>query len=238
MYRNFDKMLEMLFPGRCPVCDDIVVPRGRLICLECLAKVSFVKEPCCRKCGKEIIDDRGEYCPDCRQKPHYFDWGASAVNYDSVGRKIISDFKYHNKRDNSVFLAHEIVKRCGQQIKLMEGDALMPVPLYWWKKRVRGFNQSEVLAKRLEELTGIPVYRDMIVRIRNTRPQKSLEHLQRRKNLMEAFRIGNIPEGIRSVILVDDIYTTGSTIDACSRMLKSAGVEKVYFVSACIGKNY
>lgn len=220
------------------MCGDIVVPRGRLICPECVKKVSFVKEPCCKKCGKEIYDDRGEYCPDCRQKPHYFDWGVSAVNYDAAGRKMIYDFKYNNKRDNGEFLACEIVNRCGMQIRHMGGDVLVPVPLYWWKKRIRGFNQSEVLAKRLGELTGIAVCSSMLVRIKNTKPQKNLEHSQRKNNLMDAFRIGRVPEGIKRVILVDDIYTTGSTIDACSRVLKTAGIEKVYFISACIGKNY
>lgn len=238
MYRKLNKISEIIFPVKCPVCDDIVVPRGRLICPECVEKVSLVKEPCCTKCGKEIIDDRDEYCPDCRQRLHYFDWGTAAINYDSVGRKMIYDFKYHNKRDNADFLAHEIMKRCGMQIRLMQGDVFVPVPLYWWKKRVRGFNQSEILARRLGELTGIPVCGDMLVRTKNTRPQKNLGHAQRNRNLMGAFRTGKIPEGIKKVILVDDIYTTGNTIDACSRVLKTAGIEKVYFVSACIGRNY
>lgn len=234
---KLDKVFEVLFPRKCPVCDDIVVPKGDRICPECIKKIHFVKEPACRKCGKEIYDEAVEYCRDCSTKAHDYDWGFSLMNYDDMGRKIISDFKYHNRRDNADFLAEEIINRCQLQFKLMEGDVLVPVPLHFWKKRVRGFNQSEVLAKKLGELTGIPVGKDMLIRVKNTKPQKSLEHNQRTRNLRNAFKIKRIAKGLKRVILVDDIYTTGSTIDACARVLKSAGIEKVFFISACIGRN-
>lgn len=235
MYKSFEKGAEILFPRKCPVCDDIIVPKGKLICPECIEKVSLVNEPCCRKCGKEIYDEQAEYCDDCKNKVHYFEWGAAAINYDAVGRKLIADLKYHNKRDNADFAANMIAKRCSLQLSLMKADAIVPVPLFWWKRRVRGFNQSELIACKLGELVEMPVYSDMLVRTRNTKPQKNLEHLQRRKNLMGAFQVRYMPDNVKSVILIDDIYTTGSTIDACSTALKEAGIKKVYFISACIG---
>ncbi len=234
---KLDKVFEVLFPRKCPVCDDIVIPRGDRICPECIKKIHFIKEPACRKCGKEIYDEAVEYCLDCSTKAHIYEWGFSLMNYDDVGRKIISDFKYHNRRDNADFLAEETVERCMLQFRLMEGDALIPVPLYFWKKRIRGFNQSEVLARRLGRLTGIPVYNNLLIRTKNTKPQKSIKHIQRNVNLAKAFKVRTIPANIKRVILVDDIYTTGSTIDACARVLIEAGVEKVFFLSACIGRN-
>ncbi len=219
------------------MCDDIVVPRGHRICPDCIRKVHFIKEPACRKCGKEIFDESAEYCFDCSVKEHDYEWGCALMNYDDAGRKIISDFKYHNRRDNADFLAEELYKRCRLQLELMEGDVLVPVPLYFWKKRVRGFNQSEVLALRLGRLADIPVCTNMLARTKNTKPQKSLEHGQRIRNLTGAFTTLKVPADVKRVILVDDIYTTGSTIDACAKVLKGAGVQKVFFVSACIGRN-
>lgn len=234
---TLDKLAEVLYPRRCPVCDDIVVPKGSSICQGCVGKLHFIKEPTCRKCGKEIFDDSAEYCFDCSNKEHIYDWGFSLMSYDDAGRKIISDLKYHNRRDNADFLAEELYRRCRLQLSLMEGAVFVPVPLYFWKKRVRGFNQSEVLAKRLGRLTGIPVYSKTLMRVKNTKPQKSVRYSQRISNLEDAFEAGDIPPDIKRVILVDDIYTTGSTIDACAKVLKGAGVEEVFFISACIGSN-
>ncbi|MBQ9887564.1 MAG: ComF family protein [Lachnospiraceae bacterium] len=282
MKRWFDKYLEILFPRKCPVCDDIIATGGGrnsqksddiiaagsgrnspereeiiaagggrnsperednitlqsgLICPECIRKIHFVREPACKKCGKEIFDERVEYCSDCVKHRHDYEWGVPLMNYDAVGRKIIADFKYHNRRDNADFLAEEIYKRAYGKIRLMGADALVPVPMYFLKKRIRGFNQSEVLAKRLGTLLNIPVNDKILIRNRNTSPQKNLEQTQRINNLKKAFKANDIPHSIKSVILVDDIYTTGSTVNACARVLKEAGVEKVYFICACIGRN-
>ena len=238
MFGKFaEKVLDILYPRSCPVCCDIVMPKGNMICPECMGKIHFVKEPACKKCGKEIYDEAVEYCRDCMKTEHYYEWGIPLMNYDKTGRKIISDFKYHNKRDNAGFIAQEIYKREYERILHMKADALVPVPLYYRKKRIRGFNQSEVLAEELSKLTGIPVLSDAVVRRKNTVPQKTLGQGQRFTNLIKAFEAGNIPAGYRRIIIVDDIYTTGSTIDACAHILKRYGVQKVFFICACIGRN-
>ena len=113
-------------------------------------------------------------------------------------------------------------------------DAIIPVPVHPSRRRKRGFNQAEVLAKIVGERLGIPVKAELLRRTKKTLPQKELSVGERLKNLSGAFRADEIPENIRRVLLVDDIYTTGSTIEACTRVLKAAGVETIYFVVICM----
>ena len=116
----------------------------------------------------------------------------------------------------------------------MQADALVPVPVHATRKKTRGFNQAEILARVIGKKLGIPVIPEMLVRNKKTLPQKDLSAAERLKNLSGAFAAGEIPEGIRSVILVDDIYTTGSTIEACARALRASGISRIYFIVICM----
>ena len=117
----------------------------------------------------------------------------------------------------------------------MGAQALVPVPVHPERMKTRGFNQAEELARRLSDGLGLPVETGILSRNKNTAPQKDLNPAQRLKNLEEAFSAKRPRAGLTSVILVDDIYTTGSTVEACSRVLKRAGVSRVYFLCICIG---
>ena len=204
-------LLDLLFPRRCPVCAGIVMPRGNLICPDCMKKLSWVHRPTCKKCGKEVISDTIEYCCDCTKHRRSFDYGLSLINYDDIAGRSMAQIKYNNKREYLDFYSEAMFRGLGKRILRMGADALVPVPVHRSRLRVRGFNQAEELAWRLSAKTG------------------------RLKNLEQAFTAGHIPPNIRSVILVDDIYTTGSTIEACTRVLKKAGMEHVYFVTIFIG---
>lgn len=228
--------VDILFPRRCPVCDGIVMPKGRLICPECFKKLSFVKNPVCKKCGKEVLSDRLEFCLDCSRRKRTFEYGRALVNYDESARKSMAKIKYKNKREYMDFYGEAICVRYEKIIRRMEAEALVPVPVHPARKRARGFNQAELLAQKIGSGLNIPVVSDMLVRNKKTAPQKSLDPAGRLKNLEEAFSAGKIPRGVERVILVDDIYTTGSTIEACTRALKKAGIKKVYFLAICIGR--
>lgn len=229
-------LINILFPRRCPVCDSIVMPKGRLICPACLKKLSFTKEPVCKKCGKEVISTDAEYCFDCVRHKRTFEYGRALVNYEENARRSMAKIKYKNKREYLDFYGEAICARYQKLIRRMEADVLVPVPVHPSRRRERGFNQAEILACRIGERLGIPVCPSMLVRNKKTMPQKGLDPAGRLKNLEEAFLAGVIPQGVGGVILVDDIYTTGSTIEACSRALKRAGVKKVYFLAICIGR--
>ena len=233
-----ETLLGLLFPRRCPVCAEIVEPSGEKICPACLRSLSPVREPCCKKCGKEISDQQGEYCPDCMRRPRTFDSGAALLNYNEAARQSMAAVKYKNRREYLDFYAQAMNLRLAKRVKIWDAEALVPVPIHPSRRRKRGFNQAEELANRLSDCWGIPVNTRLLIRKKKTLPQRDLGPSERLKNLQEAFDLhpsvsDKIPE---SVIIIDDIYTTGSTIEACSRILKKAGVKRIYFLAVCIGK--
>ncbi len=228
--------IDLLFPRRCPVCDGIVMPKGSLICGECVKKLSFVRDPVCKKCGKEIISPDVEYCFDCVRHKRTFEYGRALINYDEKAGKSMAKIKYRNKREYLDFYGEAVCVRYGMVISRMRATVLVPVPVHPSRKRVRGFNQAELLARRIGAHLEIPVCSQILVRNRKTMPQKGLDPRGRLKNLEQAFSAGEIPKGVEGVILVDDIYTTGSTIEACTRALKRAGIKRVFFLTICIGR--
>lgn len=227
--------LDALYPRRCPVCDEIVMPKGALICPECFPKLSYIKGPTCKKCGKEVFGETIEYCYDCTRRHHSFEYGLALINYDDYAKHSMSAIKYKNKRQYLDFYAEAICQRYGSRILGMNAQALIPVPVHPSRKRKRGFNQAELLAGRIGARLNIPVYPDVLLRNKKTAPQKELNPAERLKNLQQAFIPGFIPPGLTDVILVDDIYTTGSTVEACARVLLAAGIRRVYFLAICIG---
>lgn len=235
-------LVNVLFPRRCPVCGRIVYPEREMICPSCISRLSVVKQPVCKKCGKEVLSDQIEYCLDCTRHHRTFDSGAALLNYNEAAKHSMAAIKYKNKREYLDFYGAAMVSRFGKLMNLWQADALIPVPIHPSRRRERGFNQAEELAKRLGRGWGIPVDRKLLIRRKKTAPQRELNPSQRLRNLQEAFQInpsykeedkeGKVP---RCAVLVDDIYTTGSTIEACSRVLKSAGVEEIHFLTVCIG---
>lgn len=230
----WERGLDLVFPARCPVCDE-PAPFPELICPACREKPAPVPEPRCQKCGKHIGDEREEYCKGCRVVMHRFDRGMGAFTYHSVAKSMYR-FKYAGRREYARFYGEEIVKRLGRFIREWKPDALVPVPIHYTRKRERGYNQAEVLAGVIGRKMGIPVESRLIKRVKKTLPQKLLGDRERQNNLKRAFKIDRNDVKLKVIIIIDDIYTTGSTVDACAAVLKSAGVKKVYFITAAIGK--
>lgn len=232
-----DFVLSLFFPRRCPVCQDIVRPRGARVCPACREKIAFVREPLCKKCGKELTSEDAEYCYDCRTRRRSFDGGISLMNYDRVGRTTMKAFKYGGRQEYAAFYMEEIWKRYGRLIRGFRADAIVPVPIHRSRRAKRGYNQAELLARELSRLSGVPALPRGLMRVRATKAQKELTAAERQRNLEHSFAVGRLPEGTKRVILVDDIYTTGSTAEACTRALRRAGVQRVLVVTVCIGKN-
>ena len=148
--------------------------------------------------------------------------------------------KYHGRREYMDFYGEAIARRYEKRIRRMGAEALLPVPVHRQRLKVRGFNQAEALAESISRHLGtsIPVRTDLLLRNKRTLPQKDLTPAERLKNLSQAFESdpSRVREaGVRRVILVDDIYTTGSTAEACSRVLLAAGVQEIYLLNICIG---
>lgn len=225
----------MLFPRRCPVCDEIVPMGEGLICSRCRTKPQYIREPRCRRCGKQLMGEARQFCHDCMQRKHVYDYGYALYDYQSM-RKSIYRFKYGKRCEYAAFYAEDICEKLSDEIRMMEADVIVPVPVHASRRRSRGYNQAELIAVELSRLTGIAVDGKLVKRVRKTVPQKELTIQERQNNLKKAFNISTNVVKLNKVILVDDIYTTGSTFDAIAMELKRHGVKSVYFIALCIGE--
>lgn len=225
---------DLLFPRRCPVCGGVAMPKGRLICPACLKQLSFVSSPACMKCGKEIGSREQEYCADCIRRKKSFTRGFALLNYDSRAAVSMAAVKYHNKREYLDFYARAAALRFKKQFRQAGIQVIVPVPVHASRLKTRGFNQAAVLAEKLSAELGIP-WEELLNRVKKTDPQKSLGSAERLKNLRGAFEAEQEAGKWERVLLVDDIYTTGSTAEICSRALLKTGVKQVFVFAVCIG---
>ena len=228
-------ILSSFFPRRCPLCDR-VISYGSLICCDCEKKVPVIKEPLCKRCGKQLENERQEFCSDCSRKKHSYVQGKAVFSYEKEMKLSMYRFKYSNRREYAEFYAEIAKKQYESWIAYRGIEAIIPVPLYSGKKRKRGYNQAEVFAVHLGKKCNIPVEKTIVNRIRNTVPQKELNDRQRKDNLKGAFQVKSNIVKYSIILLVDDIYTTGATADAVADILKKAGIAEVYILSICIGQ--
>ncbi len=235
MISFLNTLLTWLYPRRCPVCDEPVKPYHALICNDCAGVPALVKPPFCMKCGKHLTREEKEYCSDCASHKHFYDRGRALFSYKSVSDSI-ARFKYRGRQEYAAYYAVRMTEELSGFIRDCRADALIPVPLHKSKLRTRGYNQAEVLAEELSVLTGIPMFPDLIERVEKTAPMKDLSAAERQNNLKRAFKIRRNDVKLSTIIIIDDIYTTGSTIDAVSRELKRAGVQRIYFLTLAIGR--
>lgn len=226
-------LTQLLYPLRCPVCDGIVIPAGEKICLECLNKLKLLTPPWCMKCGKKLALE-GEFCSDCRRKEHRFARGRALYEYESAAPAIYR-FKYGGRREYADFFGEQTAEYLGGFIRDVGPDALIPIPLHRRRKIERGYNQAQLLAERTGKYLGVPVRSDILVRKKNTSPLKYQNPEERQNNLKKAFNIAQNDVKLKRVILVDDIYTTGSTMDEAAWTLREGGVEDVFFIALACG---
>lgn len=151
-------------------------------------------------------------------------------------------FKYKSCKEYVDYYVEEVVKHLGKEIMTIRPDVLIPVPVHNSRKRQRGYNQAELLATAIGRRLQIEVRRDILIRILNTKPQKELDNKDRIKNLEKAFAVSEKYVGqlskFHKLMLIDDIYTTGSTIEACTKVLQKAGAVEIYFITLCIGQGF
>ena len=230
----YEGAADLLFPRRCPVCEEPVMPKGELICPECIRKLHFITEPVCKVCGREIGNCEDELCSNCKRHRFSFEYGYSLMSYSDVAARSITRIKYTGAREYLDFYGKKAVELYGERIKAMRVDAIVPVPVHKSRLKKRGYNQAMVLADIMGRDLGIPVFEDALRRNKKTAALKELNAAERLKNLTSAFFAGKIPEDMHSVLIVDDIFTTGATLEATSRCLKKAGVERIYCFTLAI----
>ncbi|MBQ9062330.1 MAG: ComF family protein [Eubacterium sp.] len=240
--RLLQRISGILYPGRCVLCDSILEKSADMVCRDCRPLVQFIGEPRCCRCGRPLETDTEAYCENCKIHPRLFEKGFAPFVYDGAVKEALMRLKYGHRAENARFFGKAMYV-CGKQFLAETApQAVVPVPIHRERKMRRGYNQAELLAESLADLTGIPVIKDRILRVRGTAPQKELGVRQRRKNLAGAFRIAGTAGRDRifpaRVLIVDDIYTTGSTIDTIAALLLRAGAETVYFTCAAIAAGF
>ena len=229
---KFWKCLDYLYPPRCPVCGEI---SSDGICPVCTKKLFFVKEHYCMKCGKPLEAAEAEYCRDCSRRQHAFVRGRALLSYRGPVKLSLYRMKYGNRREYARVYGQTMAHRLGPWICQCGIGLIIPVPLHPSRKRKRGYNQAEWLAKGISDVLHIPVDTHTLYRVRRTKPQKKLNDIERKQNLQGAFSVKCPLPPHACPLLADDIYTTGSTVDEAARCLQAAGECKVYVAAVAIG---
>lgn len=233
-------ILKLLWPEICPFCGRA---SNQGVCLWCRRKIRLLEvvEPRCMKCGKPVYSKEQEYCCDCACTQRYFEKGAALWAHKEPVILSVYQFKFHNQRSFGRYYAKEMIRKYKGMLKEWNPDVIIPIPLYKAKQRKRGYNQAAIVAKEIARLLHIAVDTKSFKRVRSTNPQKNLNPKERKRNLKGAFAVRedcrSKVEGKR-VLLIDDIYTTGSTMDEAARTLRTSGAEKVFYLTISIGQGY
>ena len=228
------RLLDLVWPRDCELCARPVDRPGRHVCSDCLARLPFIPvDGCCRRCGCDVYRLDGEFlCEDCRVRRPAFDRAASAVRFEGDARKLLGGFKFNRKIWLNDDFADWLEGAARAHFKTQEIDLLVPVPLKFRRRLDRGYNQCEYLASALAGRLGKPVAKNLLKRIGSPARQSSLSEDERRENVKGTFKVRN-PEKVaqRTVMVVDDVMTTGSTLAECARVLKEAGAARVWCIS-------
>jgi ComF family protein len=229
-------ILDLLYPPKqkCCIC-------GRngaaAACEVCMASLDYLQGITCLHCGKQLNEQyHDSVCPDCKTGIFYYDRAYSCFTYSGMGKEMIYKLKYEGKIQLSRVIAGLMEERLSNERLAI--DAIVPVPIHENKLKARGFNQSYIISRELGDRLGKPAI-DCLVRTRETKEQYNLDRVQRCLNIVDAFSVGlmyNIDK-YKNILLIDDIYTTGSTVNECSRILKNSGVGHIYVITAATGSN-
>jgi ComF family protein len=232
-------LLDLVFPPFCPVCQ-ARLEQGRRdpLCGLCWERIERISGSCCRLCGlpfSEFASIRADrrpvgrsLCGRCRRRVPAFSYARSAARYGEVTREALHAFKFGGRRALAAPLGDLLAEMGTPRLPIGDPDLLVPVPLHPRRERERGFNQSLLLARRLGHTWRLPVRADVLERTVATAPQTELTREARRTNVRGAFALRR-PELVagRHVIVVDDVFTTGSTVSACALCLKRGGASAV-----------
>lgn len=226
---------EWLFPAKCIFCERKLMNPDADLCELCYNKVSYLNRDYCHRCGK-LRTESEELCFDCQEREHTFNFGRGMFVYDEILRKSLYGLKFYNKTwVGRVFGKMAADFHLEEEMPMV--DLVVPVPLHYLRRLRRGYNQAEVIAKEFSRVRGIP-YGEVLIRRKYTQPQRELTPKERYENLVKAIEVkeGRAQCVIgKRILLMDDIYTTGSTMDSCAQVLKRAGANEVYFLVAAIG---
>lgn len=221
-----DKFLDMLYPPNftCDICGKEIFS-GNNLCDDCRETVEVNNGPTCPKCGRKT--NYPVLCLECKAQVPSYDKALSALVYSSGTRKLILKFKNGEPYLKDYF-ARFMAEKCKE---ITDADAICYVPMLRRARLNRGYNQAQLLAKELAKLLKLPLYTDAVEKVKKTGQQKSLGQKERLENLQGSFKANGKVVADKTLIVVDDVLTTGATAEAISTALKKRGAKKIYFVT-------
>ena len=231
LFKIIDITEYVFFPKRCCSCGKVI--RSDLnFCDECNIENCRIRKPKCYHCGQE-----NSLC-GCSTENRKYNMITAPFYYIDEARNSIKNFKFHGYFDNGKFLADEMAKTVKEDFDIGEIDLAIPVSLSKKRRRQRGFSQTNYLTKIVAEKIDVEYRDDILIKIRETPPQAELKAKQRRTNLKDAYKVKDgVDLSGKTVLLCDDVKTTGTTLNECTRMLRKAGAKKIYCLTAAISKN-
>ncbi len=228
--------MNYLMPHRCIDCSEITASYLS-ICNDCWKKYCFIEEPFCKTCGLpfEIEIETESKCLGCEKNPPSFNKSRSLIKFDENSRPLIHKFKYQDKTILGLFFAKLIYARYKEII--MEADFIVCVPMHRLKRIIRMYNHSHIIATELSKISNITYFPDILHKKKLTKSQTFLSRSARKENLKDSLSVKNQDKIIgKKILLIDDVITTGETVNLCSKLLKKSGASAVNVLS--IAKNY
>lgn len=228
----FIVIVNYIIPIKCISCSDFIENNNDL-CASCWNKLTFITKPYCNCCCTVFninISNDDMLCIRCINNNSYYDKIRSVIIFNNDSRKLIHDFKYKDKTSVASIFSKLIYNRYNKEI--IDIDIIVPVPMHKIRRILRNYNQAQVLASALEKLIHKPLLNNLLVKNTWTKSQTGLSKSKRLKNILNTISINknyNIKD--KKILLVDDVITTSSTVNECSKVLKKNGASKVYVVS-------
>jgi ComF family protein len=224
-------LIDVVYPLNCIICKARLESVESIpLCTVCFRKIKKIEPPFCNKCGKplEVNLDPENICVDCRSRRYWFDRAWASASYEGILRECIHFLKYNHRMSLVGLLSKILINFADRYMNIEQFDYIMPVPLHRTKLREREFNQSYLLASPFASRFNKILLSKQVYRVKYTLAQSELTSVQRRENIRDAFRIRN-SESVRNrdILIIDDVFTTGATVDECASLLKKNGARHI-----------
>lgn len=228
--KGLEAVLDFVLPPRCLSCGTEVEKSGTL-CHGCWGELSFIMDPFCESCGVPLPESLpgGMICPECSSEPPPYAKARAALTYKGSVMRLVSRYKYHDQLQATLLFTGWMQLAGGRLIE--EADMVVPVPLHWKRLFLRRYNQAAELARTLAKVNAKPYASTLLIRRKDTKAQASLSRVGRVANVKGAFalhpKLAKDAVKDKTILLIDDVMTTGATIASCAKVLRKAGARKV-----------